>query len=868
MDEKEFQRMMDQFNKENALNPAELKALGIDGDDDEDPELAALMKEGDKIFNPRAGSGMKDIDIDKVDLNDADLDDPELLKEIGELGGEDSKQELEAARGRLARIEADIKASLSQAVNYKKQNNTQEALKYLKAKKQLEAEKKKLLEEHPELALQPKPEPSKPEAPPQGTAPAKKEAKKESKSQQVKQQVTAVADIKDVGTLDMDTLETEVHSVEKIEAVSVLDEEIKLMKAKAAKSTKEDAEFYREKKEQLEFRRNMLVNSIQSGFTSQDAYMKAIQKEIAYERGLLEMLKRNSAKSEDIKRVESRIKLIEVEMQPPEEKEEEEPKEEKKEVAEVKKTQQPEAKRAPQPEVKKTGVKPKMEAKKEVKALNETSVIKSHLIIDEANTDFTNIDKEQYNTVLQRLKDYVAATEYFLNNSMEKDAERLVRKVKRLKICLQIVKDGKRIDLLKIEPPLRPEIMFGKDLKTRIAEFQTLIGKLQEQMANENKLAKSYIEKAKKDKSVKVLAENEVKNVKESKILVEKVKANMKNQWQPIPLHKEVITHSEVEIIRRDIGSSDLLVEYAPNHDLAGKSGYTMEYYIRAKDDEKKGSFDPHKKGDFKLSFSKAIRQIEKGEATFELKGKALLLFSKDCGKLSVKLDKFATVGKIPVEFTDSSGKLKLAIALLIQKPTKGKEVRKIENKKLTVTRFYPAFNPASPSPAEASQPTAVARHELEEIKHPVPSAPAASKAAAQGSAKDPPLPSSLPNMPGGITEADVKDPDDPGNLVCCSYLEKRIATYNEMVKQLAGKGQQVPPAVKDKLMIMNRNKAIIESQIESGKLTPEAYKGFLETQLKKDMILITYLKTLNQNSKMATVKIRIDCIEAELKSF
>lgn len=858
MDEKEFQRMMDQFNKENALNPAELKALGIDGEDDEDPELAALMKEGDKMFNPRAGGGMKEVDIDKMDLNDADLDDPELLKEIGELGGEDSKQELEAARGKLGKIEADIKAHVSQALNYRKQNNTQEALKHLKAKKLLEAEKKKLLEEHPELALQSKPEPSKPEAPPQPAAPAKREAKKESKSQQV----TAVADIKDVGKLDMETLETEVHSVEKIEAVSVLDAEIKLMKAKAAGSSKDDAEFYKEKKEQLEFRRNMLVNSIQSGFTSQDAYMKAIQKEAAHERGLLEMLKRNGAKSEDIKRVESRIKLIEVEMQPPEE-EEEEPKE----AVEAKKTQQPEAKRAPQPEVKKTGVKPKMEAKKEVKAADATSAVRSQLVLDEAVTDFTNIDKDQYNAVLQRLKDYIAATEYFLNNSMEKDAERLVRKVKRLKICLQIVKDGKRIDLLKIEPPLRPEIMFGKDLKARIAEFQTLIGKLQEQMANENKLAKSYIEKAKKDKSVKVLAENEVKNVKESKILIEKVKANMKNQWQPIPLYKEVVKHSEVEIVRRDIGSSELLVEYAPNHDLADKSGYTMNYVVRAKDDEKKGSFDPHRRGDFKLSFSKAIKQIEKGEAAFELTGKALLLFSKDCGKLSVKLEKFATVGKIPVEFTDSSGKLKLAIALSIQKPTKGREVRKVENKKLTVTHFYPAFNPTSPSPAEMPQPAAVAGHNVEEIKRPAPP-PAASKAAAQTSAKDPPLPSSLPNMPGGITEADVRDPDDPGNLVCCSYLEKRIATYNETVKQLAGKGHPVPAAVKDKLMLMNRNKAIIESQIESGKLTPEAYKGFLETQLKKDMILITYLKTLNQNSKMATVKTRIDCIEAELKSF
>jgi hypothetical protein len=439
MDE-ELRRMRNQVNKDTALNAEELRKFGITGEDDEDPELLELMKEGDAMSNPKAGAGMKanikDIDIDNVDINDADLDDPELLKEIGELEG---------------------------------QNYTQE----------IEEEKNKLLKEYPQLASASKPIATSE----QKTEPplTKKEARKELK--EVELVPVEVPDIKDIATCDINYLETEVYSIEKIEAVSVLEEEIKLMEAKAAKSSTEDAELYTDKKNQLEFCCKMLVNSIQSGLTTQAAYMKAIQNELAHEKGLLAMLKRNKAKAEDIKRVETRIKLIEAERQPPEEDKDEPPKELKKEPTEVKKM--------PQEEVKKTqhgepAPKPKLEVKKDNKA-----EIRSHLVIDETDIDFSKVDKEQYNTVLERLKDYIAATEYFLNNSLDKDAERLVNKVKRLKMCLQILRDGKRIDPLKMEPPLRPEILFGKDLKARITEFQVLIEKLKKQLEAQEKLARS-----------------------------------------------------------------------------------------------------------------------------------------------------------------------------------------------------------------------------------------------------------------------------------------------------------------------------------------------------------------------------------------
>jgi len=847
----EFRRMKEQFNKETALSAEELRQFGITGVDDEDPELLELMKEGEAMFNPKGGAVMKDIDLDKMELDDVDLDDPDLLKEFAELGGEDYKKELEEAKNKLAKIETDIKNFTNQALAFKKQNNIEEAKKYLKKKKLSDEEKSKLLKEYPELASQ---SASKPAAAPQektGPPPAKKESKKEAKKIELKVLPTKVPDIKDVATCDADFLETEVHDVEKMEAISVLEEEIKLMKAKAAKSNKQDAEVYTDKKEALEFRHNMLMNSINSGFTTQDDYMKAIHNELAHEKGLLAMLKRNNAKNEDIKRVETRIKLIESEMQAPEEEEE------TKKHTEVKKAPQAEVQKTQHREVGKSAPKHKQEVKKEVTLAD----IKSELVIEEADVDFTKVDKEQYNTVLERLKDYIAATKYFLDNSLEKDAERLVKKVKRLKICLQIVVDGKRIDLLKIEPPLRPETMFGKDLKARIAEFQVLIEKLKIQLGTQEKLAKSYIEKAKKDKTAKALAENEVNNAKETKSLIEKVRANMQNEWQPMPQYKEAVTYTQAELIRKNIGSSEVLIEYTPNSDLASKSGYTMNYTIIVKDEANKGSFDPHKKGEVKFSFPKAIRHIEKGEIIFSMTGKSAIFFSKDIGKLDVKLGKFESVGKIDAKFIDTSGKLMLDIAIMIQKPTKGKEIHKTEHKKIVVTHFYPAYGSANPRPTQL---TPSFKNEQEEIKKPAVVKPSPKDT----SSKDPPLPASLPTLPAGITEEDVKDPDAPGNLVCCGYLEERIATYNTLIKQSLEKGQAIPSPIKDKLTIMNRNKAMIESHIESGKLTPEKYKELLETQKKKDMILITYLKTLKQNQKMVTVKQRIDCIEKELKSF
>lgn len=133
---------------------------------------------------------------------------------------------------------------------------------------------------------------------------------------------------------------------------------------------------------------------------------------------------------------------------------------------------------------------------------------------------------------------------------------------------------------------------------------------------------------------------------------------------------------------------------------------------------------------------------------------------------------------------------------------------------------------------------------------------------------KDAVLPEKLTDLPAILREIDVRDPDDIGNLIVASYLDKKIASYSAMIKQLSDKGAKIPEAMHSKLLLMTKNKAILGNQISSGKLPAATYKKYLENQRAKDQALFGYLKVHGQTTKMNIVKDRLICIQNELKSF
>ena len=115
--------------------------------------------------------------------------------------------------------------------------------------------------------------------------------------------------------------------------------------------------------------------------------------------------------------------------------------------------------------------------------------------------------------------------------------------------------------------------------------------------------------------------------------------------------------------------------------------------------------------------------------------------------------------------------------------------------------------------------------------------------------------------------QLDIDDPDNATNLFCISYLEKRLNDYKEMIKKYSATTKQYK-AISEKILIITRNKAMLEAQIENGVVSPEKYKEELLKQKEKDTILSEYFKRIGDDQKQALVELRIAFLQNEINSF
>jgi hypothetical protein len=104
--------------------------------------------------------------------------------------------------------------------------------------------------------------------------------------------------------------------------------------------------------------------------------------------------------------------------------------------------------------------------------------------------------------------------------------------------------------------------------------------------------------------------------------------------------------------------------------------------------------------------------------------------------------------------------------------------------------------------------------------------------------------------LPEGISQNDVEDPDNMGNMTCMSYIERRLAEQQAKVQHYATEGIRLPPEEKDRLMALTRQKGAIAGSINSGKLTEDKYKEYMQKQLAKDAKLLALLDRLGLAKK------------------
>ncbi len=790
-------------------------------------------------------------------------DEEAYKQELDELGSDDEDED---AKGQLEKIDHEIGRCIAEAEKAKREQDMAELSKLLEEGGRLKKAKEELLAKHPELKSEGK-------AKQEDT---KKAAAEPSKAAEEEQKIVAPK-LGDLSKLTFDEIEEKFHNTERMASVLVLMEELALMDKKIASlASADEKSYYQDRKEALNFKKTMIEQGINGDQISPEKYTHDIAAELKFELTLLAGFKATNASPEDVRRVEKRIELIKTEQQGMITGEEEP-------AAGVKVESSPAtAPPAAETDVSKAKTVPEEEKKKEApkrekaQQEEETPELKKQKSFDpndivEGEVDLSKADKKQYELVSSRINEYRKAAEYLLNNGLMQQGQSVIGKIDNLKSSLAVIAQGKKVDTLKLEAPLNPETMFGLTHDKRIKALQEIAGHLQKLLTSHNNAAQQAFRGAKKDKS---LAKTHLLKAQEADRWISYMKAAMSNAWLPLPAYHFDTVIEETQVLQKDVPANILMLEYIPDPRMLKKKYYNIEYELNNGHSNVEGKFDAYDKSKVKIRFPDGTKQIHEAELSLKLIGRLYLFLSPTRAEAHVKLSALESQTVMSIPFNEERGKYKLSVTVRVRVPSNGKSTIESEHQEIVIDRAYPSFiepkrvlAPQHTRSAAPAPPTAKSEVAARPVAHKKPAVGAQSVAAPKPRAGDPPLPKVLENLPPRVREIDVRDPDDIGNLTCASYLQTKIATYTAEIKKRGAAGQKIPEQMSKKLGLMTRNHAAITGQIDSGKLTPDMYRKFLEAQYEKDKGLYVYLEKLGQKSRMGVVRERIQCIAKELKS-
>eukprot|EP00826_Nyctotherus_ovalis_P054633 TRINITY_DN716_c0_g3_i1.p1 TRINITY_DN716_c0_g3~~TRINITY_DN716_c0_g3_i1.p1 ORF type:complete len:447 (+),score=111.31 TRINITY_DN716_c0_g3_i1:831-2171(+) len=445
-----------------------------------------------------------------------------------------------------------------------------------------------------------------------------------------------------------------------------------------------------------------------------------------------------------------------------------------------------------------------------------------------------------------------------MNNGLTDEYDNLLKKTDGFKACLRTLEKKGKVPAEQIPPKLTSALLFNVTIEKRNEGLMTLMKLLQKEKLFIQDQVKN---RRQKDKSVLL---NYAKRDQEINKWIATMKGMARNPWAPCPLYHEESNFIEVQAVHKDIKEGELVLDYVPDPSLAQNSNYVVVYELRGDRGVLNGEFAGASSNRVSLQLPDRNKNIHEYDLTVQLQEKQCFLCNPIRGKISTKL--LALEESYMAEYKPAQGKFK--VVAKVRAPCNGSNTELKETKEVVIDRLYPAFReiaaapqpkqlPAStlqPKPSNPNPPTKVGGSQAVEKKKTL--------------TADPPLPKVLEGLPEGVGDVDIRDPDNVGNLVCASYLEKRIGVLNSQISQVAGRGGKIPDAVKNRVNLMVRNNAILQGNIESGKLSPEQYKEYLGRQLVKDKAALEYLEKYKQNTKAALVRERIECINKELVSF
>ncbi len=865
-------------------------AMDLNVDDD-------LLELEEEVFGKKKSKKKKkkknDDSIDLSDLEDEDLEIEEKPKKKERI----NKKELELDDD-LAALE---KEGLDDVEDDDSENEQKQEVKK-EEKKEVKKEEKKVIkkEEKKEVKKEEKKEVKKEE---------KKEVKKEEKKVIKKEEKEEEKNDK-----YQEKTEKIYHSIDKMKCISVLQNEIELcdqiIKYKIDNKF-DDEDIWENKKALVKVRFNNYSTFVQEGSISMEDYFKIINEELIYDKNLLSLIGKDKGLKDfeipELKnRINKRIELINFEIEQLKqsmggENEETKTEETKTEEAKTEETKTEEAKKEEvKKEEKKEEVK-KEEVKKEEKKEEEKKEE------EEENSEYSKEELESLKLVTKRIEQYKLGINYAKENEFQ--YVDLIKELKKLDDAKKLIESHnlKDVDMKKIPSAINPDIVFGYSTKERIIKYKELFEGLFKERTELRYELDLKIEESKKMPKQKFKKEQgkikEILNKKKALITkcdedLKAVKANLQDNWTPVPLYIKEEKSEKVEKINTHIQPNQIkifigkLLEYKHS-----KNVNFIELKIDLKK-ELKATIEENKEKNFDKSITFDIDKTEyktlySKELTIEMKSKG---FFKNHVEETIKIKLAKLKNDIIIEdeykLSNNSKTARLEVKIEIRNPCVGQVFEEKIKTHYHIKKMLPSFkifllehlnkNKKGDNEKEKKIVNEKPKEIIKEVKKPesqniqkpknnppqtqkpiekkVENKQTENKVSEDNSEIE-----KIKKMPeinkSKFKPEELNDPDIIDNLVSVSILEYKDKELEEKIKKIESR---IPRPLREK---SNRIKVKLQflKNALGDTITPQGYVNIMKSQLQHDKLLYYYFIQQNENDKANIVKQRIKILSNEL---
>lgn len=743
------------------LNPEDQEIAELERRlEEEEMELEASMQGRD--FKP-----MSEHEIENIQLDEKDLENPEYLSELMELEGKRKEDVLQEHILQLDELKRIIASQTNKAVQLRNAGKRDEALEVLKEIKRLKVEQdnlERMIKMH-QIAQKSQASNKKLEVAPK---PVKK------------QNAPAVE-------------EEEEFDYDSIVSLPVMEWEME-------QAARRKDEFVKDK---MEFAIQMLTTNIQSGILSQETYVENIQQKIEENKRIVE-----KANREVRARLMKHIELMEAELAdiPDEEEEEEE-------------------------------IESQQEEEKQTTEISHEELYETNLMY----RDIGNL-YDEYKRGFLYLRQLGETT--LCNNLIEK-AETLGK-------ILSDMRRGK-------EPsgkinPLMPSDITGMTESERLKRLEELIEYTTKQHEEAKQQALACLKQ--KDKEGAVAKKREMLGHEKKLKELEDAK---KNPWQlPPKVNVKKLSRRE-ELMNSDLGPTTIELGFGKAEGLKNDDSYYIQYTLTlhaGQNIDRKLAVKKHVITEgfgylekFNLD-AKSFSSLDKRRINLEIFEKRMIRSDKSLGSINLKLadcaNKCNLSLKLPISKTNG---IYLNMTLRLHKALKVKEYHEVPYEETTIEEMPPAFKDPS---GQSLVPKSNIPEETKEATRRAPSgpSPAGPKPASEASAD--------------LSPAEISDPSILDNLNSYEVLSMEIERLTDIINKLRSDGKNVTPFINRQRDVM-RKKAIIETQVGNGMISPEQYKEVLEKQISHDMQLAKFFKDKGDNAKLQLVLKRVQVMKKEV---